>query len=524
MVIKLLALLTLLSFDSIKAMIREEPKAGSLALNWGLSARQGPMIQRETMEDTHAAIYPFEDENRAFFAVYDGHGGKQVANTLARSFHVLLKQRLANSPHESRETLFKNTFEKVEEVFIKPFYQKEIEETEKHWKAVKQEMIKRGATVVEQKKRFHEILSQRKWDSGSTAVVAFIEYKTAYIAWVGDSRALILRNGKVLTATEDHKLDNPIERKRIKDKGVEITEKIHSDGRKELRVAGLAMPRSVGDIGIKEKAKGTIIAVPDTLEVNLQEDDILILACDGLWDVFSNQRVAELFNQLIKIDNKTLLGKYSEKAPKRLEMAGFIALPTGDPEEAEEGGEEHLKLVARGLRDEAIRAKSTDNVSVLIVQFKKLAGRTPDRRPSPEPKVDAPRPKSPGVPGPVQPQPAPAKPVAQENVYKISIFNNSQKGPLFIGLSDRNRNVLIDKSLMDDDWTEEIPLSSNAWPLTLTATPQTEGKALGQTERTFTKNEIDAIKQKAIDPSYKGPLLIRIDVGNNSMQANVIKP
>jgi hypothetical protein len=38
----------------------------------------------------------------------------------------------------------------------------------------------------------------------------------------------------------------------------------------------------------------------------------------------------------------------------------------------EEGGDEKLKLVARALRDEAVQAGSTDNMSVIVVDLDKL--------------------------------------------------------------------------------------------------------------------------------------------------------
>jgi serine/threonine protein phosphatase PrpC len=69
------------------------------------------------------------------------------------------------------------------------------------------------------------------------------------------------------------------------------------------------------------------------MEVELtQKDDFLILACDGLWDVFANQDAADF----LKISMQTF----------------------GNPEKA-----------VSDLVNEAIKLGSMDNVSVLVVFF-----------------------------------------------------------------------------------------------------------------------------------------------------------
>ena len=40
------------------------------------------------MEDSHALIAPFDGvPGQGFFAVYDGHGGKSIADLCGRKFH-----------------------------------------------------------------------------------------------------------------------------------------------------------------------------------------------------------------------------------------------------------------------------------------------------------------------------------------------------------------------------------------------------------------------------------------------------
>ncbi|GBG90234.1 hypothetical protein CBR_g50412 [Chara braunii] len=53
-------------------------------IKFGTSAMQG---WRVGMEDAHSAILDVDDKNTSFFAVFDGHGGKEVAKFCARYLH-----------------------------------------------------------------------------------------------------------------------------------------------------------------------------------------------------------------------------------------------------------------------------------------------------------------------------------------------------------------------------------------------------------------------------------------------------
>ncbi len=54
------------------------------------------------------------------------------------------------------------------------------------------------------------------------------------------------------------------------------------------------MTRSLGDFSVKEFVVGT----PFTTSIDLcDEDEFLIVACDGLWDVVSDQDAVDLVSQ-----------------------------------------------------------------------------------------------------------------------------------------------------------------------------------------------------------------------------------
>lgn len=64
----------------------------------------------------------------------------------------------------------------------------------------------------------------------------------------------------------------------------------------------LAITRAVGDYELKTKA-GYCTAKPDIFEISLDEsiDSWIILACDGLYDVLSNEDVYYMLTQRLPI-------------------------------------------------------------------------------------------------------------------------------------------------------------------------------------------------------------------------------
>ncbi|BGP22493.1 mgpp2cl-1, protein phosphatase 2C-like protein 1 [Rhodotorula toruloides] len=142
--------------------------------------------------------------------------------------------------------------------------------------------------------------------------------RTLYTANVGDARAVLSRGGKAVRLTYDHKGSDTREAKRISDAGGFVLNN---------RVNGvLAVTRSLGDSSMKE----FVVGAPFTTETTLgPEDDYLIVACDGLWDVCSDQEAVDLIHDL------------------------------DDPQEA-----------SQKLLDHALSQFSSDNLSILVVRTK----------------------------------------------------------------------------------------------------------------------------------------------------------
>ncbi|KAJ1549183.1 Protein phosphatase 2C 1 [Nowakowskiella sp. JEL0078] len=111
--------------------------------------------------------------------------------------------------------------------------------------------------------------------------------RVLYTANVGDARAVLCRNGCAIRLSYDHKGSDRDEAQRIKNHGGFVMNN---------RVNGiLAVTRSLGDISMKE----WIIGNPFTTETVLYEaDSFIILACDGVWDVCSDQTAVDIIKDI----------------------------------------------------------------------------------------------------------------------------------------------------------------------------------------------------------------------------------
>ena len=138
--------------------------------------------------------------------------------------------------------------------------------------------------------------------AGCTAVVAVLHGKNLYVANAGDSRAVLCRNGQAVALSEDHKPGQEGERSRIVAAGGFL-----SNIGGVTRVNGnLNLSRAIGDLKYKTNSglpanEQIITAEPDVKHVVLTKDDpFFLLACDGVWDVMSNQQACEFVSHRLE--------------------------------------------------------------------------------------------------------------------------------------------------------------------------------------------------------------------------------
>jgi len=148
--------------------------------------------------------------------------------------------------------------------------------------------------------------------SGSTAVACLVSPTHIYLINCGDSRSLVCSDNQIVLCTYDHKPINPAERERIHNAGGSVMIQ---------RVNGsLAVSRALGDFEYKcVEGRGPCeqLVSPEpeiyVRERSYEKDEFVILACDGIWDVMSNEDLKEFVhsrlkvtNDLVKISNEVL--------------------------------------------------------------------------------------------------------------------------------------------------------------------------------------------------------------------------
>ncbi|KAI3653253.1 hypothetical protein MP228_001200 [Amoeboaphelidium protococcarum] len=278
-------------FDQNPDELKEAPQVPT---KYEYCAKQGI---RPTMEDRHIHL-PYIDvlvdrkqaveDPISYYAVYDGHGGIHVAAFVETHLHYNLMK------HPELDTDFK--------------------------KALTESFLKTQDELKEASDRLYLPTT-----AGSTGVVIVFRKNKMFVAWVGDSLASLYREKETIELVNPHKPGSATEKARIEKLGGFISEEGGI-----LRVNGIvAVTRAFGNIRHK-----VITPDADILEVDMRGDEqYVVLACDGLWDVMTPDAV------------RKFVKKYMKKHGNR------------------------TKGISEALVDESLKLGSTDNVSVVFIEF-----------------------------------------------------------------------------------------------------------------------------------------------------------
>ena len=139
-------------------------------------------------------------------------------------------------------------------------------------------------------------------DQGCTANVCLLDLSgpspSLYCANAGDSRSIIVRNGKPVPLSIDHKPGLPGERRRIIHAGGKVL------GKADPRVQGdLNLSRAIGDWRHKQNSQlplelQMISPRPDITITNIGKDDeFIVIGCDGIWERFSSADCAKFVDR-----------------------------------------------------------------------------------------------------------------------------------------------------------------------------------------------------------------------------------
>nr|XP_011464039.1 PREDICTED: uncharacterized protein LOC101301302 isoform X2 [Fragaria vesca subsp. vesca] len=265
-----------------------------------------------------------------FFGVYDGHGGPQVAEYCCERLHLALADELQIIEDDLTDGIMRETQQvKWEKAFTSCFRRVDDE-------------VSRCITGS------NEDASGANSDQhiapetvGSTAVVALVCSSHIIVANCGDSRAILCRGKEPVPLSVDHKANREDECARIEASGGKI---IQWNGPRVFGV--LAMSRSIGDGYLKP----WIIPDPEVMIVpRTRDDEFLILASDGLWDVMTNKEACKVARRRIRLWHKKNRVTLAERGigvdPAAQEAASYLSTL-------------------------AFQKGSTDNISVILVDMR----------------------------------------------------------------------------------------------------------------------------------------------------------
>ena len=250
-------------------------------LRFGTSAMQGWRVEMEDADTARIGL-PNGFDSWSFFGVFDGHAGAYVSKYCSE--HLL-------------DAIVSN------ENFAKAVRQLgNLEHPHANSSEVYTGLAKDAVRMsfIELDKNIRNIIEDGE-KSGSTAVVVLVSPTHVYFGNCGDSRGIFCRNGKQAFATSDHKPVNPEEKSRIEKAGGSVMIQ---------RINGsLAVSRALGDFEYKMEPKLSpteqlVSPEPDVSCLERENnDEFLLLACDGVWDVMSNEEVISFILAKMKITN-----------------------------------------------------------------------------------------------------------------------------------------------------------------------------------------------------------------------------
>uniref|UniRef100_A0A6I8SQL0 PPM-type phosphatase domain-containing protein n=1 Tax=Xenopus tropicalis TaxID=8364 RepID=A0A6I8SQL0_XENTR len=273
----------------------------------------------------------------AFFAVYDGHGGREAA-------------------HFARDHLWGYITKQ------KGFMSRDPEEV---CAAIRKGFVACHHAMWKKLPEWPKTMTGLPSTSGTTASVVIIRGNKMYVAHVGDSGVVFgLQNGsrdslKAVEVTQDHKPELPRERERIEGLGGSVINKsgvnrvvwkrprlTHNGPVRRSTVFDqipfLAVARALGDLWSYDFYSGEFVVSPEpdtsVHTIDPQKHKFIIIGSDGLWNMVSAQDAISMCQE-------------QEKAS-----------PHGDP------GQTCAKmLVSRALTQWRQRMLRADNTSAVVI-------------------------------------------------------------------------------------------------------------------------------------------------------------
>nr|GEX09927.1 probable protein phosphatase 2C 49 [Tanacetum cinerariifolium] len=295
---------------TIKTTLVESSTKFTPSIRSGSHTDIGP---RKSNEDEHIRIDDLSNQlgvlyrwplPSSFYAVFDGHGGSEAASYLKE--HAMKLFFIDSDVPQTSD--------------IDDFFLEELENSHCRAFLLADQALADECSISDY--------------CGTTALTALILGKHLLIANAGDCRAVLCRKGVALQMSQDHRPIYLEEKERVEALGAFI-----EDG---YLNGELAVTRALGDWYMKSPIgfeASPLTAKPDVTQTVLTEDDeFLIIGCDGIWDVMSNQEAVGIVRRQLRLHD--------------------------DPNRC-----------ARELVNQALRLDTGDNLTAIVVCFSSASGR-----------------------------------------------------------------------------------------------------------------------------------------------------
>lgn len=242
---------------------------------------------KTSMEDRYAFKDFFcNDPQSGFFAIYDGYSGSMAADKCARYLSELLENKVERIYQTSMK--HENINEEISVAFNEAF----------------EEMDRILLYGVEEQ-------SRNRW-SGCSALTCLLRGNNLYVANAGNIRAVLCRgDGSIERLSDNHSPWDKKERHRVRKAKGDVSK---SD--KTALVNGVVKStRGLGNHG-DPNLKTSVIRTPFVNCLALEESDqFLILASNGVWEVFSEEEVILLLEDILpEIDVKAIVRRMHDRA------------------------------------------------------------------------------------------------------------------------------------------------------------------------------------------------------------------
>eukprot|EP00892_Ulva_mutabilis_P000404 jgi/Ulvmu1/10364/UM061_0047.1 len=228
----------------------------------------------QCMEDRHVLAVPLRGLSRAgLLAVFDGHRGASAAEVAAAMLPDALRQVwvFSASPEAALAAAMAQCEHRI------------LADGDAAWM---DRIARMGPAAA----------GTRPWP-GCTALAALQIGDRMVFANVGDCRAVLCRGGAAVQITRDHVADDAAELARLRAAGASLQR--GPGGSWRVGAVQLQVSRSLGDGDAKRE--GGVIADAEIASVELRADDeFVVLASDGLWDVVCNEDAVALVHDTVK--------------------------------------------------------------------------------------------------------------------------------------------------------------------------------------------------------------------------------